>query len=131
MTTSTVNTLGDLFLHSCRTYEKPDRMVVKRDGIWTKISTAEVESTVRRLALGFRAFGLAPGDRLAILSENRPEWVMADFAATTAGAVTVPIYTSLLPDQVRYILADAEAKMVVCSDLEMWRKVEAVRGELP
>jgi long-chain acyl-CoA synthetase len=131
MTASAVTTLSRLFLHSCQLHQKPDRMLVKKGDLWTKISTAEVETTVRRLALGFRAFGLGPGDRLAILSENRPEWVMSDFAALSAGAVTVPIYTSLLPDQVRYILADAAARIVVCSDLEMWRKVESVRAELP
>ncbi|MGB8957590.1 MAG: long-chain fatty acid--CoA ligase [Candidatus Aminicenantales bacterium] len=131
MTGHDVTTLSRLFLHSCRTYKKPDRMMVKRDGAWTKISTDEVEAMVRRLSLGFQALGLKPGDRLAVLSENRPEWVMADFAALCAGAVTVPIYTSLLPDQVRFIISDAGARIVVCSDLEMWRKVESVRSALP
>jgi len=106
-------------------------MMVKTDGTWTKISTAEIKTAVRRLSLGFQALGFKPDDRLAILSENRPEWVMADFAALCAGAVTVPVYTSLLPDQIRYILDDAGAKIVVCSDLEMWSKVEAVRVRLP
>ena len=126
-----VITLPRLFIDSCRTYKKPNRMMVKRDGVWTRISTDEVESTVRHLSLGFQALGLRPGDRIAILAENRPEWVMADFAALCAGGVTVPIYTSLLPDQVRYILGDAGAKIVVCSDLEMWSKIEAVRAALP
>jgi long-chain acyl-CoA synthetase len=131
MTDPAVTTLSRLFLHSCRTYKKPDRMMVKRDGVWERISTDEVEATVRRISFGFRALGLKPGDRVAILSENRPEWVMADFAALCAGAVTVPIYTSLLPDQVGYIVGDAGAKIVVCSDLEMCAKVEAVRSALP
>jgi len=93
-----VTTLERLFLHACRTHRKPDRMMVKRDGAWKSISTAEFETTVRRLSLGFQALGLKPGDRVALLSENRPEWVIADFAALTAGGVTVPIYTSLLHD---------------------------------
>ncbi|MBP1660669.1 MAG: AMP-dependent synthetase and ligase, partial [Candidatus Aminicenantes bacterium] len=126
-----VTTLSRLFLHSCRTHKKPDRMIVKKDRAWTNVSTDEVETTVRRLSIGFQVLGLKPGDRMAILSENRPEWVMADFAALCAGAVTVPIYTSLLPDQVRYIIDDSGAKIVVCSDLEMWRKVEVVRNALP
>jgi long-chain acyl-CoA synthetase len=126
-----VTTLSRLFLRSCRTHKKPDRMIVKRDGVWEKISTDEVEAIVRRLSLGFQALGLKPGDRMAMLSENRPEWVMADFATLCAGGVTVPIYTSLLPDQVRYIVEDSGAKIIVCSDLEMWRKVEAVRNALP
>ena len=125
------STLCRLFLDSCRTYKKPGRMTFKRDGVWETISTDEVETTVRRLSLGFQALGLKPGDRLAILSENRPEWVMADFAALGAGGVTVPIYTSLLPDQVRYIIGDAGAKIVVCSDLEMWGKIASSGTRFP
>jgi long-chain acyl-CoA synthetase len=131
MSNRAVTTLSRLFLEACRTYRTPGRMMVKTAGTWTKISTEEIETTVRYLSLGLQALGLKPGDRMAILSENRPEWVMADFAALSAGAVTVPIYTSLLPDQVRYILDDAGVKIVVCSDLEMWRKVAAVRDALP
>ncbi|HSQ78956.1 MAG TPA: long-chain fatty acid--CoA ligase [Candidatus Bathyarchaeia archaeon] len=126
-----MTTLSRQFLDSCREHRKPVRMMAKAGGVWTRISTEEIETTVRRLSLGFQALGFKPGDRLAILSENRPEWVMADYAALCARGVTVPIYTSLLPDQVRYILADAGAKIVVCSDLEMWSKIEAVRAELP
>jgi long-chain acyl-CoA synthetase len=124
-------TLPRLFLDSCRSYPKPVRMTVKRDGAWAKIATDEIETAVRRLSLGLQALGLGPGDRVAILSENRPEWIMADLAALAAGAVTVPIYTSLPPDQVGYLLRDSGAKAIVCSDLELWSKVEAVRGGLP
>jgi len=131
MSNRSATTLSRLFLESCRTYRTPGRMIHKCAGTWTKISTEEIETTVRHLSLGLQALGLKPGDRMAILSENRPEWVMADFAALSAGAVTVPIYTSLPPDQVRYILDDAGVKIVVCSDLEMWRKVAAVRDALP
>jgi long-chain acyl-CoA synthetase len=124
-------TLNRMFLESCRAHPKPVRMMAKKLGSWTKIPTGEIETTVRRLSLGLQALGLGPGDRMAILSENRPEWVMADFAALLAGAVTVPVYTSLPPDQVGYILGDAGAKLVVCSDIELWSKVEAARGGLP
>jgi long-chain acyl-CoA synthetase len=126
-----VTTLGRLFLNACRTHRKPDRMMVKRDGAWRPIATDEFETTVRRLSLGFQALGLKPGDRVALLSENRPEWVIADFATLTAGGVTVPIYTSLLPDQIRHIVDDSGAKIVVCSDRDLLRKVEAVRSALP
>ncbi|MBE3124071.1 MAG: long-chain fatty acid--CoA ligase [Acidobacteria bacterium] len=126
-----VTTLNRLFLQACRTHRKPDRMMVKKDGAWKSISTAEFEIAVRRLSLGFQTLGLKPGDRVALLSENRPEWVMADFATLTAGGVTVPIYTSLLPDQIRYIVDDAGATIVVCSDRDLLRKVEAVRSALP
>ena len=131
MNETAVTTLSRLFLRSCRAHRKDDRMLVKKEGAWKPISADELESSVRRLSLGFRDLGLKPGDRVAILSENRPEWVMTDFAALAAGGVTVPIYTSLLPDQVRYIVEDSGAKIVVCSDLELLRKFEAVRSALP
>jgi long-chain acyl-CoA synthetase len=131
MPETAATTLSRLFLDSCRRHKKPDRMLVKRDGAWKPVSTDELETSVRRLSLGFQALGLMPGDRVALLSENRPEWVITDFAALTAGGVTVPIYTSLLPEQVRHIVADSGAKFAVCSNLDLWRKIEAVRAGLP
>lgn len=125
-----VTNLSQLFLESCRTHRKPDRLLVKRAGAWVPISTGEFETAVRHLSLGFRSLGLKAGDKVAILSENRPEWIMTDFAVLTAGAVTVPVYTSLLPDQVRFIIHDAEAKIVVCSNLDLFNKVEAARAGL-
>jgi long-chain acyl-CoA synthetase len=131
MPDTAATTLCHLFLYSCRRFQKPDRMMVKADGAWKPISTEEFETSVRRLSLGFQDLGLKPGDRVALLSENRPEWVMADFATLCSGGVTVPIYTSLLPDQVRYIIEDSGAKIVVCSDRDLLGKVEAVRSALP
>jgi long-chain acyl-CoA synthetase len=131
MSEPAVSTLGRLFLQSCRAHIKPDRMMVKKDRVWKPISSAELETAVRRISLGFQALGLKPGDRVALLSENRPEWVMADFAVLAPGGVTVPIYTSLLPDHVRTIIDDSGARIVVCSDLDLHRKIEAVRTTLP
>jgi len=131
MSEHTGSTLSRLFLESCRAHQKPDRMLVKQGGAWKPISTEELETSVRRISLGFQSLGLKPGDRVAILSENRPEWAMVDFAALCAGGVTVPIYTSLLPDQIRYIIENSGAKIVVCSDPDLLAKVEAVRSALP
>jgi len=126
-----VTTLSRLFLHTCRTHKKPDRMMFKKDGAWKFLSTGEFEASVRQLSLGFQALGLKPGDKVALLSENRPEWVMTDLAVLSAGGVTVPIYTSLPPDQIRYMINSADAKIVVCSNRDLGRKVEAVRSRLP
>ena len=126
-----VTTLSRLFLHTCRTHKKPDRMMFKKDGAWKFLSTGEFEASVRQLSLGFQALGLKPGDKVALLSENRPEWVMTDLAVLSAGGVTVPIYTSLPPDQIRFMINSADAKIVVCSNRDLGRKVEAVRNRLP
>jgi len=129
--TDTVTTLSRLFLHLCRTYHKPDQMLSKIEGLYRPISGVEIETRVRRLSLGFRALGLRPGDKVIILSENRPEWVITDFAVLCAGAVTVPIYTSLMPEQIKFLINDSEAKIIVCSNRDLWRKVETVRDGLP
>ena len=129
--TDSVTTLGRLFLNTCRTYPKPGLLLAKREGSYVPVSTAEFETRVRELSLGFRELGLRPGDKAVILSENRPEWVMTDLAVLCAGGVTVPIYTSLLPEQIKYIVNDSEARIVVCSNRDLWLKVEAVRGGLP
>jgi long-chain acyl-CoA synthetase len=129
--TDSVSTLSRLFLNTCRVHAKPDLFLVKREGSYAPISTAEAETRVMELSLGFRELGLKPGDKAVILSENRPEWVMTDLAILCAGGVTVPIYTSLLPEQIKYIINDSDALIVVCSNRELWLKVEAVRDSLP
>lgn len=129
--TDSVSTLSRLFLNTCRVHSKPALFLAKVEGSYAPISTAEAETRVRELSLGFHELGLRPGDKAVILSENRPEWVMTDLAILCAGGVTVPIYTSLLPEQIKYIINDSDARMVVCSNRELWLKVEAVRGELP
>jgi long-chain acyl-CoA synthetase len=126
-----VETLSQLFLNTCRTYHKSDLLSSKREGRYVPISTAEFESRVRSLSAGFREIGLRPGEKVVIFSGNRPEWIMTDFAVLCAGGVTVPIYTSLMPEQVKYIINDSDARIVVCSNRELWLKVEAVRAELP
>jgi len=126
-----VETLSQLFENTCRTYRKDNLLMSKREGRYVPISTDEFEARVRTLSAGLRELGLRPGDKVVIFSENRPEWVMTDFAVLCAGGVTVPIYTSLMPEQVKYIINDSDAKMVVCSNRELWLKVEAVRRELP
>jgi long-chain acyl-CoA synthetase len=129
--TDSVTTLSRLLLNTCRAYPKPALFMAKREGSYAPISTTEFETRVRELSLGFRELGLRPGDKAVILSENRPEWVMTDFAVLCAGGVTVPIYTSLLPEQIKYIVNDSGARIVVCSNRDLWLKVEAVRGDLP
>ena len=100
------------------------------DGV-EELSTRELFDRIRDLGLGLGALGVEPGDRVAILSDSRPEWVVADLAALTAGAVTVPIYPTLPEAQVRYILADSGARVVVVADETQAAKVRAVRDGLP
>ncbi len=125
-----VTTLAGLLANTVEAYPKPDLMLVKRDGAYRPISTREFGESVRNLALGLRALGFEAGQKLCLLSENRPEWSMADFATLTAGGLTVPIYTTLVPDQIRYIVDDSDASIVVVSNADHWKKIEVLRSGL-
>jgi len=125
-----VNTLAELIVHSVKSYPKPDFMLVKKDGVYTPISTAEFGADVEHLALGLRALGFQPGQKLCLLSENRPAWIMTDLATLCAGGLTVPIYTTLVPEQIRYIVDDSDATIVVVSNADHWKKVEPLRTVL-
>src|SRR6266700_3836797 len=103
-----VHTLCDIFLKAAGSW-KPDLLISKVGGEWKPISAVDFGYTVRALSLGLNALGIQPGDRVAILSENRPEWAMADYAALCAGAVPVPIYPTLPANQIEPLLTDSGA----------------------
>jgi long-chain acyl-CoA synthetase len=126
-----ITTLCDILTHLESTYRKPDLLRYKSAGSWRDIPTTEFTATVRSLALGLESSGVAKGDRVAILSENRPEWTTFDHAVFNVGAVTVPIYATLLADQIRFILDNSQSKALVVSKVEQWEKVRPIVGTLP
>jgi long-chain acyl-CoA synthetase len=123
-------TLAQVFLDTVKNYPKPDFMLFKKEGRYHPLSTEEFGRRVRNFCLGLRDLGIGRGDKVVILSENRPEWVMCDLANLCLGANTVPIYTSLVSEQIKYIIDDSDAKAVVVSNEELWKKVEAIRPSL-
>ena len=125
-----VETLSQLFLNTIKSYPKDDLLLSKKEGKYVPISTEEFADRVKCFSLGLRDLGLEAGDKLIILSENRPEWVISDIANLCLGGITVPIYTSLLPEQIKYIIDDSDAKIVVVSDQGQWQKIEAIKSEL-
>ncbi len=125
-----VETLAQLFLNTVSSYRKPDLMLYKKEGKYVPISTEEFEKKVVHLALALHQLGFRKGDKLIILSENRPEWVMTDFATICQGGLTVPIYTSLTAPQAEYIIRDSDAMVVVVSSAEQRAKIESIRPNL-
>lgn len=123
-------TLLDYFRHAVAA-GKPDLLLFKANGVWTPVSSEEFGRRVRGVALGLASLGVDRGDRVAILSENRPEWSMTDFATLALGGMTVPVYTTYLSPQVEYILRDSEAKVVLVSSRLELEKVLEVRGRCP
>ena len=126
-----LRTLAALPFHFAGRHPKPALMRRCRGDAVEELSTQELFERIRDFSLGLGALGVEPGDRVAILSDSRPEWVISDLAALTAGAVTAPIYPTLPETQVRYILADSGARVVVVADETQAAKVRAVWDELP
>ena len=92
-------TLPHYCLESFRRNKKPDALAYKIGDIWQRISGGEAIERIRRIALGLRSLGIEAGDRVAVISENRPEWSLTDLALLSVRAVNVPIYTTQAVDQ--------------------------------
>lgn len=124
-------TIPGMFFHQARRYGARTCCRVKRRGAYQEISWAAMAEDVQALGLSFLELGVRPGDRVAILSENRPEWAVADLAALSLGAITVPIYTTLTAQEIEYILADAGAVIAVVSTEAHAETLGAIRARLP
>ena len=125
-----IDTLADLFLVTAE-HHKPDHLLVKEGEAYRPISTAELVDRVRRVARALERWGIAPGDRVALMADNGPHWPVVDFATLCRGAATVPVYPTLLPDQAAYVIADSGAKAAFVHRRSMLADLLARRGELP
>ncbi len=124
-------TLNDLFFTSLERYRHPASYQFKRDGKYQSIGHEEVLRRVRHVSLGLQSLGLVPGDRVAIMSENRPEWALSDWACLTARLADVPIYATLPAEQVTHPVANSGAKAMFVSTAEQAAKVAAIRAQTP
>ena len=109
-------TLVDVFKAIASRHKRPDTLNYKRDGSWIAVSSDEMMARARRIAAGLYAIGIRRGDRVAILSESRVEWTLADAGCIFAGAIDVPIYPTLTPAQVLYILKDSGARVLMLAN---------------
>jgi long-chain acyl-CoA synthetase len=124
-------TIPDLFRRAVERYDNPHFMRYKAGGEYVSIPAHEFREEVDLAAFGLIALGITPGTRVALLSENRPGWAFADLAILSSGAWTVPIYTSLTADEVRYILEDSGAVACFVSTEAQLAKIREVRGNCP
>ncbi|MET9434615.1 AMP-dependent synthetase/ligase [Streptomyces sp. NPDC006551] len=113
--------------------QHPDVAVMGRKvaGVWTDVTARQFLAEVRGAAKGLIAAGVEPGDRVALLSRTRYEWVLLDFAIWSAGAVTVPVYETSSPEQIQWILGDSGASLVLVESAAHQESVESVRANLP
>lgn len=123
-------TLNDIFYTLVE--RGSDRVMLQRQAIqWVPISARELYRNVSGVARALQSWGVTRGDRIAILSENRPEWTTADFACQLIGAISVPIYSTLTAEQTAFILRDAECRAVFVSSDAQLRKVQSIQPQTP
>jgi len=123
--------LAELFLEAVDGHRKAEALKSKRRGVWHVLSHEQVYDDVKRAALGLEVLGLEPGDRVAILSENRPEWLVSDFGCVMSRVVSVPLYPILPADQIKYMLEDSEVRAVFVSNAEQREKIRKLSNEVP
>ena len=122
-------TIPHYCFESFRRYNKRDALAYKVEGVWNYLNGDAVIERVKHIAMGLAAMGVKAGDRVAIISENRPEWSFVDLAILSLRAVNVPIYTTQAVEQIRYILENSGAKMLFVSGKKIWKHAEnAIRS---
>jgi long-chain acyl-CoA synthetase len=123
-------TICQILMNTLKSYPKDDLILHKKEGSYVPISTEEFVNRIKYFSLGLRELGLEEGDKMIILSESRPEWIISDFACLCLGGITVPIYTTLVSEQVKYIIDNSDARIVIFSTDDQWEKLNAVQNEL-
>src|SRR5215470_20110636 len=121
-------TLADIFFASVG-HNLEKQALFKQQDRWQPISSRQYYGYVAAVARALRHWGVRKGDRVAILSENRPEWMIADFACVCSGVASVPIYSTLTADQTAYLLGHSGARVAFVSSLEQLRKVQSIQSQ--
>jgi len=124
-------TINNLVLDSLRKHDRPDLLWHKQGGQWQKISSRTFLHRIASLAASLNELGIHKGDQVAVFSENRPEWHIADLAILGVGAINVPVYPAEAVERLHYTLAHSEARLCFASGREQFEKVQAIWSELP
>jgi long-chain acyl-CoA synthetase len=134
----TMKRLFDCLDHQLQHFPKPDMLSAKENGNWVHYSTAQVAETVNRLSAGLLKLGVSANDmtadgsdKIAIMSNNRPEWLFTDMAAQQLGAILVPVYPTTNPLELEFILKDAAVKYMFVSSSELLDKVNSIAANIP
>src|SRR5258708_21227961 len=121
-------TLVDIFFAAVE-HDAPHIVMFKSPDRWHNISSRQYYGYVVRIAQALKQWGVQRGERVAILSENRPEWMIADFACVCSGIIDVPIYTTLTADQTAYLLINSGARVAFVSTREQLKKLQSIQGQ--
>jgi long-chain acyl-CoA synthetase len=125
-----LHTLNDILLSVCK--GRRDRVMLQKRALdWAPVSSSDIYRSVVGVARALESWGIRKGDRVAILSENRPEWTITDFAVLALGAVTVPIYSTQTADQTSFILNDSGARVIAVSTKYQLEKLLTIQRHTP
>ena len=126
-----LQTIVDLFEEAVTRKSRSDALMVKREDGFQPLSSAEVQSQVQGMVAGLMTLAVEAGDRIALLSENRPEWLVSDIAILSAGAINVPVYPTLPANQIEGLLNDAGVKIIILSTTEQLEKIREIQSRVP
>ena len=124
-------TIADLLPRAAEQFADHVALRHKVDGEWRDVTYAEVGEIVREIGLGLIDIGIAPGERVSLLCNTRPEWTYCDFAISGAGGVVVPIYPTNSPEECEWVAGNSESVAIICEDASQVAKILAVRENLP
>ncbi|MCY7374592.1 MAG: long-chain fatty acid--CoA ligase [Pyrinomonadaceae bacterium] len=124
-------TLAELFFKAVEKFNRADALNFKKDGKWHSISSDEMISRAENIALGLYALGLRKGDKAALLAANSPEWTLTDAGCQFSGVVDVPIYTTLAPNAVQYIVKDSGAKVFFLQNKATFERLRDILFDCP
>ena len=130
--------LFDCIDHQLENFPKKEMLIAKEEGNWKPYSTLEIQYLVDTLSAGLLAMGISGNDmtaegadKIGIISNNRPEWVIADMAAQQIGAILIPIYPTTCQPEIEFILNDAQVKYMFVSDAELYQKIKEISANIP
>ena len=123
-------TMADLIPVAAAAHAQNTAVRYKRDGAWREVTYAQLADIVQEIGLGLIDLGIQPGERVCILANTRPEWSYIDMAATSAGAIVVPIYPTNSPEECLWVISDSDAGTIVCENSEQLAKIEAIREQV-
>src|ERR1044072_610668 len=130
-TSKETSSVPGLCLAAVLRHNKSDALNYRADGKWHNLTAETFSERVKNCALGLASLGIRPGDRIALLSENRPEWSIVDMAILSLGAINVPIYTTQAVEQIEYILSDSGSKAIFISNRRLFKHAHPALAKRP
>ncbi len=123
--------LFDILPYQLKNFPKEDCLASKVDGQWKKYSTQQSLDIINQVSRAFIKYGINPDDKIALISNNRPEWNFIDLGMMQAGAINVPIYPTISEGEYKFILNDAEVKIAFVSDEGLYKKLQNIKKDVP